>query len=44
MRIWELLIPIELRIRFTHRLEPPVQREVEKVVGVLTRSGKGTFL
>ena len=43
MRIWELLIPIELRIRFPHRLEPPVPREVEMVVGVFKRSGKGTF-
>ena len=44
MRIWELLVPVELRIRFPHRLEPPVPREVEMVVGVFKRSGKGTFL
>ena len=42
MRIWELLIPIELRIRFPHRLEPPVPREVEMVVGVFKRSGNGS--
>ena len=40
----KLLVPVELRIRFPHRLEPPVPREVEMVVGVFKRSGKGTFL
>ena len=40
----KLLVPAELRIRFPHRLEPPVPREVEMVVGVFKRSGKGTFL
>ena len=42
-RTRELLVPVELRIRFPHRLEPPVPREVEMVVGVFKRSGKGTF-
>ena len=38
MRTRELLVPVELRIRFPHRLEPPVPREVEMVVGVFKRS------
>jgi hypothetical protein len=42
-RTGEFLVSIELRIRFPHRLEPPVPREVEMVVGVFKRSGKGTF-
>ena len=43
MNAREDLVSIELRIRFPHRLEPPVPREVEMVVGVFKRSGKGTF-
>ena len=30
-RARELLVPVELRIRFPHRLEPPVPREVEMI-------------
>ena len=40
MRTRELLVPVELRIRFPHRLEPPVPREVKMVVGVFERGGK----
>ena len=40
----ELLVAAKLRIRFPHRLEPPVPREVEMVVGVFERNGKRTLL
>jgi hypothetical protein len=43
MRTRELLVPVKLRIGFPRRLEPPVPRKVEMVVGMFKRSGKGTF-
>jgi len=41
-RTRDLLVLAGLRIRFPHRLEPPVPREVEMVVGVFKRSGNGS--
>ena len=44
MRTRELLVPVKLRISFPRRLEPPVPRKVEMVVGMFKRNGKRTFL